>query len=68
MRADGANSPDGAAWAAALETWAATRAGLAGGSLGTGGTAAAGASGSRRSGPRGWFSRGSGSRAWDSRA
>ena len=69
MRADGASSPDGAACAAVLETWAATRAGLAGGVLGTGGAlgiggaAAAGASGSRRSGSRGWFSCGSGSRA-----
>jgi hypothetical protein len=63
VRAGGPNSPDGAAWAAALEICAATRADLAGGALGTGGAAAAGASGSR-----GWFSRGSGSRPWDSRA
>ena len=73
MRAGGANSPDGAVWPATLETWAATRAGLAGGALGTGGAVAAGASGSRRSGSGGWFSHGwfsrdSGSWAWDSRA
>jgi hypothetical protein len=41
VRAGGANSPGGAAWAAALETCAATRAGLAGGALGIGGAAAA---------------------------
>ena len=73
MRAGGANSPDGAACAAALETWAATRAGLAGGALGTGGAVAAGTSGSRgwlSRGwlSRGWLSRGCGSRVWDSRA